>query len=167
MDVSSASRPLRLRQHKVPTCAVLTPDGRYLFTTGKDGSINKWDVYKNKHISKIQKLRPEASASGSKKGKEKAHYGGADIQGHTDEVYALAVSDDGKYLVSGGKDRRVVVWGAKAKELTWVKSFGGHKDSITVSPKFYTEMYKTHFFVYRVSLSAKAHTKYTPPPSTE
>ena len=89
------------------------------------------------------------------------------IQGHTDEVYALAVSDDGTYLVSGGKDRRVVVWDAKAKELTWVKSFGGHKDSITVSNKFYTDIYKTHFSVYRVSHFAKAHTKYTPPPSTE
>ena len=88
-------------------------------------------MYKNKLLSTVRKFRPEASSSKSKKGKEKAHFG-ADVQGHTDEIYALAVSDDGKYLVSGGKDRRVVVWDAKAKDLIWVKSFGGHKDSISV-----------------------------------
>ena len=29
------------------------------------------------------------------------------MEGHVDEVWSLAISTNGKYLVSGGKDRRV------------------------------------------------------------
>lgn len=63
------------------------------------------------------------------KGKQKARRG--DVSGHTDEVLALALSGDGKYLASGGKDRKVGVWDVERGE--WVKGFGGHKDTISVS----------------------------------
>lgn len=46
-------------------------------------------------------------------------------------MLALALSGDGKYLASGGKDRKVGVWDVEKEE--WVKGFGGHKDSISVS----------------------------------
>ena len=55
----------------------------------------------------------------------------SDGQGHSDEVWALTVSSDGKYLVSGGKDRRVCVWSLDGTETSFVKALGGHKDSIT------------------------------------
>jgi ribosomal RNA-processing protein 9 len=32
------------------------------------------------------------------------------IQGHFDEVTAMAISPNGKYLISGGKDRLVRIW---------------------------------------------------------
>lgn len=54
-----------------------------------------------------------------------------DVNGHTDEVLALALSGDGKYLASGGKDRKVGVWDVQKDE--WVKGFGGHKDTVSVS----------------------------------
>lgn len=63
------------------------------------------------------------------KGKGKARRG--DVNGHTDEVLALALSGDGKYLASGGKDRKVGVWDVEKEE--WVKGFGGHKDTVSVS----------------------------------
>jgi ribosomal RNA-processing protein 9 len=46
-------------------------------------------------------------------------------------VLALALSGDGKYLASGGRDRKVAVWDVEKEE--WVKGFGGHKDTISVS----------------------------------
>lgn len=66
-------------------------------------------------------------------------------EGHTDVIWSLAVSSDGKIVVSGGADRRIGVWsitsptssdddpssittGPSAK---WVKALYGHKDSIT------------------------------------
>lgn len=52
------------------------------------------------------------------------------MKGHTDEVLALAVSGDGRYLASAGKDRRVGVWDVEKAE--WVKGFGGHRDTISV-----------------------------------
>lgn len=56
------------------------------------------------------------------------------MKGHMDEVLALALSSDGKYLASGGKDRRVCVW--DAEKFEWIKTFKGpmcHKDTISVS----------------------------------
>ena len=66
------------------------------------------------------------------KGKRKAS-SNAEIQGHTDEVLTLAVSSDGKYLVSAGRDRRLGVWDAEKGE--WMKGFEGHlghRDLISV-----------------------------------
>lgn len=45
-------------------------------------------------------------------------------------MLALAISGDGRYLASGGKDRRVGVWDVQKAE--WVKGFGGHRDTISV-----------------------------------
>lgn len=47
-----------------------------------------------------------------------------------DEVLALAMSFDGRYLASGGRDRRILVWDVKQDKF--VKAFEGHKDAITV-----------------------------------
>lgn len=54
------------------------------------------------------------------------------MRGHTDEVWALAISPDGQYLASGGKDRLVGVWDVEKDE--WVKGFTGHRDHISVRP---------------------------------
>jgi ribosomal RNA-processing protein 9 len=65
----------------------------------------------------------------SVKGKQKA-----DPEGHTDEIWTLALSSDGKYLASGGKDRVIGVWNVENHDgISWVKGFTGHRDSISVS----------------------------------
>ena len=51
------------------------------------------------------------------------------MAGHNDEVLCAAVSPNGKYLVSGGKDRLVRVW--DIHNQTQIQSFLGHRDSIT------------------------------------
>lgn len=115
---------LRTRGHRQPvTAAVASSSGKYLFTSGKEGSIVRWDVPTGKQVSVFHKLRPESSS----KVKGKAREG---PQGHTDEVLALAVSDDGKYLASGGKDRRLVLWDVEKGEF--IRDFTGHKDTISV-----------------------------------
>ena len=98
-------------------------DGRWLFTSGKEGSIIKWDLYTGKQAHAFHKHRVD-------KGKGKSRDLG-DVAGHTDEVWTLAISPDGKYLASGGKDRRVGVWDVEKKER--VKGVGGHRDCISVS----------------------------------
>jgi len=74
-------------------------------------------------LATFPKLRP-----GGGKGKEKATT--AEAPGHSDEVLTLALSDDGRYLASAGKDRRVGVWDAEKGE--WVRGLGGHRDTISV-----------------------------------
>ncbi|KAG2134111.1 WD40 repeat-like protein [Suillus clintonianus] len=119
-DFTSTSS-LRCRGHRFSvTSAVASEDAQYLYTSGKEGTINKWCLQSGKKIATFYKQRVA-------KGKEKALP--QDIQGHTDEILSLAVSSDGRYLASGSKDRRVGVWDVEKDE--WVKGFGGHKDSVS------------------------------------
>jgi ribosomal RNA-processing protein 9 len=103
------------------TSAVVSNDTRFLFTSGKEGSIIKWDLHNGTRLATFRKLRPGG------KGKERAV---ADLPGHSDAVLTLALSDDGRYLASAGKDRRVGVWDVEKGE--WVRGFGGHRDTISV-----------------------------------
>ena len=114
---------LRTRGHRFTvTTAVASEDGKSLYTAGKEGSIIKWDLCNGKKLSTAYKQK-------SVKGKQKA-----DPDGHTDEIWALALSSDGKYLTSGGKDRIIGVWNVESPvEISWVKGFTGHRDSISVS----------------------------------
>lgn len=55
-------------------------------------------------------------------------------EGHTDEIWSLSISSDGKYLASAGKDRRICIWSLyddTAAQESFVKALGGHKDSIS------------------------------------
>ena len=83
------------------------------------------DLSTGKPVSTFYKIGPSKFSEG--KGKQKASL---ETHGHTDEVLALAVSDDGKILASAGKDRKLVVWDAEKGE--WTQSFGGHKDTVSV-----------------------------------
>ncbi|EPS93223.1 hypothetical protein FOMPIDRAFT_1136627 [Fomitopsis schrenkii] len=113
------SPSIRTRGHRFSvTSAVASPSARWLFTAGKDGSIIKWDLHTKRKVHTFYKHRPD---NGKGKGK--------DMQGHTDEVWALAISPDGRYLASGGKDRLVGVWDVETHD--WVKGFPGHRDHIS------------------------------------
>ncbi|EJD52023.1 WD40 repeat-like protein [Auricularia subglabra TFB-10046 SS5] len=124
LDDSSLSK-LRVRGHKLSvTCAAASENGTMLFTAGKEGSIVKWDLLTGKELARFPKLR--VNSSKDRKGKGRAD---TTMEGHTDEVLALALSSDGKYLASGGKDRVLCIWDAVKGE--WLRSFGGHRDSIS------------------------------------
>ena len=117
---------MRTRGHRQPiTSAVASTSGSTLFSCGKDGCIVRSDLSSGKQISVFYKQRRTPSTLDKGKGKATE-----EIRGHTDEVLALALSDDGKYLASGGKDRKLVVWDAEKGE--WIRSFFGHKDTISV-----------------------------------
>ncbi|KAG8904871.1 pre-rRNA processing protein [Tulasnella sp. 403] len=112
---------IRLRGHKSPvTCAVMSEDGRFLFSAGKEGTIVKWDLLTGRRLATIlKKKRPSEKA----KGKQPA------VEGHTDEILALALSSDGQCLASGGKDKKIAIW--DAENMKWVKNFTGHKDIVS------------------------------------
>ncbi|KAJ6605078.1 WD40-repeat-containing domain protein [Mycena sp. CBHHK59/15] len=115
---------LRTRGHRLSaTSAVASESGKHLFTSGKEGSIIKWDLVSGKKLATFHKVRPTKPPSAKAKGKTKG-FGDPAAEGHTDEVLALALSGDGKYLASAGKDRRLGVW--DAEQGVWIKGFVGH-----------------------------------------
>jgi len=114
------------------TAVVISPDGNWLYTASKDGSLIKWDlqpalsgklrhplrtVYQGKCV--IRKVAKAAQKSKSD------HY-----PGHRGEILTMSLSDDGQYLCSGGTDRLLGVWNIKGKECTWLGGLKGHKDTI-------------------------------------
>ena len=143
------------------TCARATDDCRSLFTSSKDGSIARWDM---SSFLQPELVGPEASTSKSpiivktdflpkrpagNKSKGKAKSSAAKgksamprnhqsqdetVKGHTDEVYTLSVSADGKRLASGGKDRKVGIWDISSTErgkgCHWLQGLRGHRDTI-------------------------------------
>lgn len=129
---------LRTRGHRFSiTSAVASDSGKFLFTSGKEGSIIKWDLTSGKKLNTIYKVKPaDLDSTKRNKGKGKAR---EEVKGHTDEVLALALSSDGKYLASAGRDRRLTVW--DVEKDAWIKGFSpggmGHKDVISVRTSLY------------------------------
>lgn len=50
------------------------------------------------------------------------------LTGHTDSVWAIAISQDGRTLVSGSADRTIKVWDLQTKELR--RTLTGHTDTV-------------------------------------
>jgi ribosomal RNA-processing protein 9 len=59
---------------------------------------------------------------------DKSKSGDPSYKGHTDQILTVAASQDGKFVVTGGKDNRLVVW--NAEDLTPLRVFHQHRDSV-------------------------------------
>ncbi len=102
-----------LRGHRLSvTCVCVTADDRSVYSGSKDGSIIHWDAATGKKLHSWLGVR-------GKKG----------IDGHSDEVLALAVSSNGGFLASGGRDMNVLVWDTQTRRL--LKTFPGHRGAVT------------------------------------
>ena len=114
LSSGAAPRVRILRAHRLSvTCLVLGDDESTAFSGSKDGSIVKWDLRSGRRLRTMSRVRK----------------GGDKMDGHTGTVLALALSSDGKYLASGGTDRELCVWDAKACEVLY--KLRGHRDTVT------------------------------------
>ncbi|KAJ0395973.1 hypothetical protein P43SY_008989 [Pythium insidiosum] len=105
-----------LRGHKLsPTSVCLSDDGKTAFSASKDGAILRWD------LATQQKTRlelPKDDVSTAKTDHERC-------------VLALALSSDGKFLASGGRDKLLRVWDAAAAAPRLLETFQGHRDAVS------------------------------------
>ncbi|KAK4169065.1 WD40-repeat-containing domain protein [Cladorrhinum sp. PSN259] len=111
----------------------------YAYTTTKDGYLTKWKLQdlpkdqwpqttrkKPKKPPAPPKRRPERicfAKSQPAKAKDKT------FQGHTAAPITVKASQDGKYVVTGGLDRRMVVH--NATDLKPIRAFTQHRDAVT------------------------------------
>ncbi|KAG0645415.1 putative WD repeat-containing [Hyphodiscus hymeniophilus] len=117
----------------VATCAP------FVYTVSKDLCLIKWRVQelprdqwlpkgrrKQKKKRPPPKRKPEqvAFVRGDKKQVKDNAY-----KGHVDSILTVAASQDGKFVVTGGKDRRIVVWDANT--LKCLRVFSQHRDTVT------------------------------------
>lgn len=121
----------------------------HLYVANKSGSVARYDL---RTMRLSGNIFGQAGHETESKGKEKQNSG----QGHKGSIFCLAASEDGKYVVTGGKDKLVGVWevqpGSSAGSHTrrsknssqkrktrkageggvkWVRGLSGHKDTVT------------------------------------
>lgn len=120
-----------------PTAARVAPGSPYLYTGSKSGAITKFSLPTGRMTQHFPRAgRAEKTKKG--KGRERESTLGNEVQpeGHRDEIWDLALSQDGRFLVSGGKEGIVGVWNVEGEQGKWVRGLKGHRDSITVRPSF-------------------------------
>lgn len=88
-------------------CLAFSPDGKTLWSGGRDARIRDWD-------NEGQRLGPE-------------------VQGHWYTVNALCMDPQGAFLVSASRDRTIRIWDPSSRELVQgleTVRDGGHRNSV-------------------------------------
>ncbi|RVD81082.1 uncharacterized protein DFL_008959 [Arthrobotrys flagrans] len=132
----STSSPIQFRHafQSTTSVAICHP---YIYTTTKDVALIKWKFPTSissrangtsETIPQEEGLKPKQirCVKGSyTRGNRKTD---ATYQGHIDTILCVAASPDGKYVATGGKDSRIVIWDAET--LKPLKVFKHHRDSV-------------------------------------
>jgi len=105
--------------HRLPVTALaLSGDDSACFSASKDGAVVRWDVETGARQAFEAPPPPDPKLTGPV----------AAPSPWVRDVLSLAVSDDGRYVATGGREKRVHVWDARSGKH--VKAFPGHRDSV-------------------------------------
>jgi ribosomal RNA-processing protein 9 len=134
LDYASATAcNFRMDTQSTSAVAVCPP---YAYTASKDRTLIKWaivDVQAEPQTNGDSgtrppntKRRPErlASVRGIK-----IKASASQQHGHTAPILSLAASPDGKFIATGGADKKLIVW--SAENLRPLKTFTTHRDLVT------------------------------------
>jgi len=93
-----------------------SPDGRYLVSGSKAHTVRLWKV---DHPNKFG--RPDSSGTGRPDSSGK-------LKGHTDRVYGVAFTPDGKRVVSASYDNTLRLW--RVSDGSLIRKMKGHTDNV-------------------------------------
>ncbi|MHA1232401.1 MAG: WD40 repeat domain-containing protein [Candidatus Helarchaeota archaeon] len=153
-----------LDKHKDEVRSVaITPDGKKIFSASKDETIMIWDLQTGRLLDYILEIGPMISIVITPDGKHiigtverisfgidgrmneligmwdlktfKRLQGFNEFNGHSNVVNSIAISPDGKYLISGSFDNTIIIWNIKNRSI--LRKLEGHKDaviSVSITP---------------------------------
>jgi len=121
-------------------------DLKACLTSGADRSLRVWDIATGASVKESRSvsspcscvaLSPNAEFAVSGHHDEKLRlWGIGDIepprslpQKHAGRIHVAVISGDGRYVVSGGDDRRVCLW--EVAKRSWLHTYEGHVDGVT------------------------------------
>ncbi|KAA8498077.1 U3 snoRNP-associated protein-like YAOH [Porphyridium purpureum] len=111
------------RGHRLPaTCVAISEDESRAVTGSKDKSLVLWDTETQ---SVLQVMHGAYASSRAKKTNQ---------SGNTKDVLAVAMTEDGRTIASGGRDRVVRIWDARAGGSSCggqVEQLKGHRGAVT------------------------------------
>ncbi|KAI1131951.1 WD40 repeat-like protein [Nemania abortiva] len=135
-EIDLDSRPTMFRDntHTVTSVALCSP---FIYLVTKDSQLIKYRLQPppNEQYKQTTRKKPKRQAPPRKRPQRLAlvkgrHTKASDrnFKGHVGQILCVAASDDGKYVVTGGDDKRIVVWDSNLKPL---KVFTHHRDTVT------------------------------------
>ncbi|KAI1477142.1 WD40 repeat-like protein [Daldinia eschscholtzii] len=137
LAVDRASHTLfRCNTLATTSIAICSP---YVYTVSKDQCLVKWKLqdlpaYQFPQTTKKKPKKPPApprrqpiKVALRKGNRSKAN--DKNYQGHVAEILCVAASQDGKFVVTGGADKRLIVYDAKS--LKPLRVFTHHRDAVT------------------------------------
>lgn len=112
----------------------------WAYTVSKDLGLTKWrlqELPENQWLPKNGKKKSKKPKPPPKRKPERVAFVKGDrkkskdnsYQGHVDNILCVSASQDGKFVVTGGKDRRIIVWDAET--LKCLRVFTQHRDAVT------------------------------------
>jgi WD40 repeat protein len=101
--------------HKNPVTCV-AQYRTHVYTGSKNGIVEKWDIKDTRRPVRLNPVNRE---------KNKLVLGG-----HIDDVISIALSNEGKFLATGGTDKRICIWATST--MTHLKTFSQHRGPVMV-----------------------------------
>jgi len=97
----------------------------YVYTISQDLRLTKWQLQPQiPGVNSSMVTGAVTTVRGDKSKRKDISY-----QGHVNEIYCIAASSDGKFVATGGKDKRLVIWDAETLKV--LRVFTQHRDAIT------------------------------------
>ncbi|EEP79936.1 conserved hypothetical protein [Uncinocarpus reesii 1704] len=108
----------------------------FVYTVSKDKTLIKWelmspsapDVERTNTKRPPRPVRKKPKKIRSIRGLQQGE-GGGESQGHTGPILAVAVSPSGKFVATGGMDKKIIIWDAET--LIPLRTFTQHRDAVS------------------------------------